>query len=164
MALQDNVWTAGLELSAKAAGVQAVTNLTIDYIGQVHPNGTCDETGTEHGVDQCVVDRYHLCAQHPDGMLTSHQKDWQWWGYVHCMFLNQGYLKCGNNGHCADRASFTKQLHSVHSFCAAQTGVDGDAISTCAASPAAAKMAQASYAAAKAMDAGFAVRSAKEWG
>jgi hypothetical protein len=72
------------------------------------------------------------------------------------MFLNQIFMKCGNNGHCDSPSAFGEQLNVVHSFCAAQTFVDGEEIRACAASPEAATMAMDSYAASDALNAGFA--------
>jgi len=141
-ALQDDVFHAGLELDEPS--ILAVTNFSIDYYGDVPANGTCESAaeGSEHGPDMCVMDRYHLCAQHSG--------EPKWFDYVHCMFMNIDSLKCHVNGHCQKRDQFFTALGLVHPMCAKMAGVYADAIQSCAESPRALELQRASYARTKA--------------
>ena len=122
-----------------------VVSLNINYYGgwpyYVAHNGTCEAAtvGLEHGPDRCVTDRYHLCAQHAVPFEP------RWFDYVQCMWMNIDSLKCHKNGFCARRADYFNALHRVHPMCAASSGVDGEAIRTCAESPRAIELQKASY-------------------
>ena len=59
--------------------------------------------------------------------------------------MNIDSLKCHKNGFCARRADYFNALHRVHPMCAASSGVDGEAIRTCAESPRAIELQKASY-------------------
>ena len=142
-ATNDMIWNGGLELTPSKAGVRAMTNFSIDYYGPKLMSGhTCEaaSVGTEHGPDQCVNDRYHLCAQHADPPEPS------WFDYVHCMWMNIDVLKCGHNGHCDTSTEYAHALSLVHPMCAALTGVDAAAIAACANSERGVQLARDSYA------------------
>lgn len=142
-AVQDLLLHAGME--SDAAGIRDVVSLHIDYYGgwpYYEPfKSTCEAAavGLEHGPDRCVMDRYHLCAQH------AAPSEPRWFDYVQCMWANIDSLKCHNNGFCAKRADFFDALHRVHPMCADLSGVDGAAIQACAASPRAIELQSASY-------------------
>ena len=141
-ALQDDLFHMGLELDEPTAStpVFAATNFSIDFYGRIPSNSTCEMAaeGTEHGPDMCVTDRYHLCAQHSGAP--------HWFDYTHCMMMNIDSLKCHRNGHCPSRERFYAALGLVHPMCAVLSGVDAEAIQTCANSPEAVELQKLSYA------------------
>ena len=151
-ATNDMIWNGGLELAPSVAGVRGLTNFSIDYYGPKSSSGqTCEaaSSGTEHGPDQCVNDRYHLCAQHAD------PPEPKWFNYVHCMWMNIDVLKCGHNGHCNTSTEYVHALGLIHPMCATLTGVDAAGIAACAHSERGMELARKSYAHTHARTAGF---------
>ncbi len=133
------MFSAGRELGLEAAGIQAVVDLQVDYIGTMWADGSCDNN-TEHSPDMCITDRYHLCARSQPSV------GWRWWDYTHCLFMQQQFLKCGNNGYCTNPEDFFGAMANAHETCAAFAKIDAAAVSACARSPAAIAMQQASFA------------------
>ena len=63
--------------------------------------------------------RYHLCAQHVAGGVA---KDF--FPYIHCMFMNNDLLKCGQNTHCNTPEASAAAIALVAPVCAQLTGMD----------------------------------------
>jgi hypothetical protein len=155
-AIDDMVLHGGNEASVADAGVLSNLELSIDYYGTQDCEAVANATHTEHGPDMCVADRYHLCAQQLAGGAGTGAAA-TWWPFTHCMFMNVDQLKCGVNGHCADRAAFNATLRAAIPLCALVAGMSADAITACAESSAAVELADASYArTAKTLADGFA--------
>lgn len=155
-ALEVDVLAAGSEESYAKAGILDAVDLSVVLIGAKAGGDPAEcDTGRgpwmHHGPQMCVVDRYHLCAQHPGMTLNATAPDAKWVDYTMCMFNNQNYLKCSpqiadNCGTDPAAANFTAALGAVHGFCAARTGLDAAAVEKCAASPEATQMQVDSFA------------------
>jgi hypothetical protein len=152
-AFRDGVLRAGTEISPDEAGIEAVIELQLDFIGPPwkHPGAgtTCESmsANSEHGPDMCTSDRYHLCAQHPTGDINATAAGFAWLSYSFCLFQNIDVLKCGNNAHCAESSVFQSALTDhVHPMCAKFAGLNSTAIMNCAQSPLAIDMQTASFA------------------
>lgn len=134
-AINNCIVTGGLELSAQEAGALAETELSIDYYGSIGSDGTCKSGQmSDHGPDQCEIDRYHVCAQDMMGG-SSTGAALRWWPFVHCMFMNIDFLKCGNNLKCDTYDEFTKVRDSIVNSCAAVTNINKTELTECANGP-----------------------------
>lgn len=149
-AVELDVLAAGRDLPYDTAGVLNSIDLTIDFIGSAGSGdpAQCDTVAgpwAAHGPQMCVVDLYHLCAQHPGQSLNSTASGTGWVDYTMCLFSNQNYLKCSPQAadHCGtdpSDATFRAALGQVHRFCAGQAGIDAMAIQLCATSEDAVQM------------------------
>jgi len=126
------------------AGMMSELEMSIDYYGAPDCVAHAEKWDTEHGPDLCYTDRYHLCAQKQGGGSAKGAGQ-TWWPFVHCMFMNMDQMKCGVNEHCEDSSRFEAALQGSVNLCAAVSGMDGDAITTCASGEEGEELAKESY-------------------
>lgn len=144
-AINNNVFTGGLEYSLHEAGVLEELELSVDYYGNLGSDGLCEHGDlSPHGPQQCEIDRFHVCAQDILGG-TKTGAAMKWWPFVHCLFMNLDFLKCGSNWYCEDYSQFAAARDSIVSTCAAVTGVDHEALLSCANSTMGRKLQAASF-------------------
>lgn len=143
--INNDIITGGNESSPAEAGVLRELELSVDYYGSIGPDGTCESGDmSPHGPQQCQIDRYHLCGQHMGGGATKGAAV-KWWPFVHCMFMNLDFLKCGSNWFCNDTTQFSLVRDSIVGSCAAVTGVDHKALLECANGPLGRELQTASF-------------------
>ena len=119
-AINDDIMTGGLEASYAEAGIIEHLELSVDYYGEIGDDGTCESAAGDdpHGPQQCEIDRVHLCAQNMyGGTITGAAATW--WPFVHCMFSQINWLKCGSNWFCEDYDDFAVRRDAVVNMCSA---------------------------------------------
>lgn len=116
------------------AGVLDLIDLKLDYI-EDWSSGEC--VNNEHGVNDCLTDRYQLCAAH---MVPQSE----WWPFVHCNYQYQSCLLATTS---PGGQYPTCYLEGVMEGCAAYTSTSFGDLKACASNSTSAGWAKVSGAA-----------------
>jgi len=94
---------------------------------------TSDPKGIE-GVQDCLADRYHLCAMHGEKAATP-----DWFSFTSCVYLNQAAVD--------NITDHRHRFHATMQYCSAITsGANYDALQQCAMGDEGLKLLEASHA------------------